>query len=132
MPRVQKELSDRIAADPIAWQDFSARMEKYFPSLFILVLGLYGARYDFFFHVEDLLLALASSGFQRPADLRELDRTREANPKWLQSNQMLGGVCYVDLFAENLEGVRAKIPYFKELGLTYLHLMPLFKVSAGE
>jgi amylosucrase len=45
---------------------------------------------------------------------------------------MLGGVCYVDLFANDLEGVKSKIPYFKELGLTYLHLMPLFKAPEGE
>jgi amylosucrase len=38
----------------------------------------------------------------------------------------------VDLFAGNLAGVRARIPYFKELGLTYLHLMPLFDCPAGE
>ena len=132
IPRLRKELSDLIAADSTGWRDFSARLEKYFPSLFKLYLELYGARYDFFFHVEDLLLSLARSWFERPADLRALDRTREANPHWFQSNQMLGGVCYVDLFAENLEGVKAKIPYFKELGLTYLHLMPLFKVSDGE
>ena len=37
-----------------------------------------------------------------------------------------------DLFAGNLEGVRSKIPYFRELGLTYLHLMPLFKMPEGE
>lgn len=45
---------------------------------------------------------------------------------------MLGGVCYVDLFADDLEGVKSRIPYFKELGLTYLHLMPLFKTPEGE
>ena len=45
---------------------------------------------------------------------------------------MLGGVCYVDLFAGDLEGMKSKIPYFKELGLTYLHLMPLFKAPEGE
>ena len=45
---------------------------------------------------------------------------------------MLGGVCYVDLFAGNLQGIRARLPYFKELGLTYLHLMPLFKAPEGE
>lgn len=33
---------------------------------------------------------------------------------------------YVDLYGGNLEGIRTKIPYFKDLGLTYLHLMPLF------
>jgi glycosidase len=36
------------------------------------------------------------------------------------------------LFAENLEGIRSKIPYFKELGITYLHLMPFFKAPEGE
>lgn len=34
----------------------------------------------------------------------------------------------VDLYANNLQGVKAKIPYLQELGLTYLHLMPVFKV----
>ena len=42
------------------------------------------------------------------------------------SNKMFVGACYVDRFARDLAGVRAKIPYFKELGLTYLHIMPLF------
>ena len=132
LPRLEKELTDSISADPQGWQDFVERIDKYFPSLFNLYLGLYGNRYDFFFHLEDLLISLARSWFARAADLRELDQAREANPLWFQSNQMLGGVCYVDRFAENLEGVKSKIPYFKELGLTYLHLMPLFKAPEGE
>ena len=41
---------------------------------------------------------------------------------------MLGGVCYVNLFSGDLTRMRSKIPYFKELGITYLHLMPLFQV----
>jgi glycosidase len=45
---------------------------------------------------------------------------------------MLGGVCYADLFAGDLKALRTKIPYFKEIGLTYLHLMPLFKVPDAE
>ena len=45
---------------------------------------------------------------------------------------MLGGVCYVDLFSGDLTELRRKIPYFKELGLSYLHLMPLFKTPAAE
>jgi glycosidase len=131
-PRVEKALSDLISADPQGWQEFSERLKKYFPLLFNLYLDLYGTRYDFFFHLEDLLTSLARSWFARAADLRTLDQARETSPLWFQSNQMLGGVCYVDLFAGNLEGVKSKIPYFKELGLTYLHLMPLFKVPEGE
>ena len=29
-------------------------------------------------------------------------------------------------------GLRSKLPYLEELGLTYLHLMPLFKAPEGE
>lgn len=132
LPRIEKTFSERIAADGRAWKLFAGRLDQYFPALFNLYMELYGPRYDFFFHLEDLLNSLARSWFERPHDLRELDMVREQNPLWFQSNQMLGGVCYVDLFAGNIEGVRSKIAYFKELGLTYLHLMPLFKAPAGE
>jgi glycosidase len=132
LPRLEKELSDSIARDTQGWQVFIERLNRYFPVLFNLYLGLYGARYDLFFHLEDLLLSLARSWFARASDLRALDRAREQNPLWFQSNQMLGGVCYVDLFAGDLESMKSKIPYFKELGLTYLHLMPLFKAPEGE
>ena len=108
------------------------RLEGHFPPLFNLYYRLYASRYDFFFHLEDLLATLAEMWLARPADLQALDETRELDPTWYQSNQMMGGVCYVDLFAGDLDGLRQKIPYFNELGLTYLHLMPLFRVPDGE
>jgi amylosucrase len=132
LPRVEGHFSELISADGQGWQLFQERLRKHFPGLFKLYLSLYGARYDFLFHLEDLLLSLARAWFIRPDDLRTLDQMREADPFWFQSNHMLGGVCYVDLFANNLDGIRSRIPYFKELGLTYLHLMPLFKTPAGE
>ncbi len=132
LPRVEQTLKKNISKDPQGWKQFNARLQKDFPALFNLYFEIYNDRYDFFYHLEDLLTSIARSWFNRPLDLRELDETREKNPLWFQSNQMLGGVCYVDLFANNLEGVKSKIPYFKELGLTYLHLMPLFKAPEGE
>lgn len=131
LPRIETTLARLIKADSKGWREFSSRLQKHFVTLFNLYLELYSARYDFFFYLEDLITSLARAWFERPPDLRKLDAVREGNPLWFQSNQMLGGVCYVDLFAENLEGLRLKIPYFKELGLTYLHLMPLFKVPDG-
>lgn len=130
--RLKMDLKAEIAVDPNGWRSFTDRLHKYFPDLFALYLNLYSRRYDFFFHMEDLLNSLARAWFARPADLRELDNMRELNQSWFQSNLMLGGVCYVDLFAGDMEGVRSKIPYFKELGLTYLHLMPPFKSPTGE
>ena len=131
-PRIEERLKAKIAKDPKGWKVFSTRLQKHFPQLFKLYFEIYHEQYDFFFHLEDLLVSLSSSWFARPADLQKLDNAREKNPLWFQSNKMIGGVCYVDLFANDLEGVKSKIPYFKELGLTYLHLMPLFKAPEGE
>ncbi len=132
LPRLEERLKKQIKANPQSWKVFSTRLQKHFPKLFKLYFDIYHDQYDFFFHLEDLLITLAASWFARPTDLRELDNAREKDPLWFQSNQMLGGICYVDLFANDLEGVKSKIPYFKELGLTYLHLMPLFKAPEGE
>jgi len=114
------------------WKTFIRRLERHFPDLFGLLYQLYGHQYDFFFHVENILATAARMWVARPQGLKELDASREALPDWFHSEKMIGGVCYVDLFAGNLEGVKAKIPYFKELGLTYLHLMPLFKCPEGK
>lgn len=106
--------------------DFRQRFDRHFPDLYRLFHALYGSRPDFQDQLTSLVTQTARSWNKRPADLKALDAEREHNTGWFQSNNMLGGVCYVDRYAEDLEGVRARIPYFKELGLTYLHLMPLF------
>lgn len=131
-PRIEALFSGRALQQPGDWQEFKRRLEVHFPRLFGLYCQLYGGQYDFYYHLEDLLVTLAHMWMDRPTDLKALDERREQDPQWFQSNRMLGGVIYVDLFAGDLAGVRQKIPYFKELGLTYLHLMPLFRVPEGE
>jgi amylosucrase/maltose alpha-D-glucosyltransferase/alpha-amylase len=132
LPRLKSRFKQDIDVDSIGWNILQARITKYFPVLFDLYFDLYRSRYDFFYHIEDLLVTLTYAWFSRPNDLRALDKAREERPNWYQSNNMVGAVCYVDLFANNIEGIRNKIPYFKELGLTYLHLMPLFDAPKGE
>lgn len=134
LQRLLPRLHARFAAEanPADWDVFVRRVQQHFPDLFELLVTLYGSHYDFFFHLEEILGSAARAWLDRPVALKALDATREADPQWFQSQQMLGGVCYVDLFADNLSGLRAQIPYFKELGLTYLHLMPLFDSPAGD
>jgi amylosucrase len=67
----------------------------------------------------------------RPAELRQLDLRRVHQPDWFQQPNMMGYVCYPDRFAGTLRGVAEKIPYLKELGVTYFHLMPLLKPRPG-
>jgi amylosucrase len=106
------------------WDAFSARFRAEFPRLLSLFRRIYGPAAD----DQLVLLAVeaAESWQQRPAALKVLDAERARRPEWFESNRMLGGVCYVDLYAGDLSGLRRRIPYFRELGLTYLHLMPLF------
>ena len=132
LPRLASRFVEFSAAHPAEWQEFDDRLQANFPRLFELLLTLYGQQYDFFYHLEELLVSLAEAWIARPAEMKTLDRQREQEPHWYQSNQMVGGVCYVDLFAGDLARLRARIPYFKELGLTYLHLMPLFQVPMPE
>ncbi|MDQ1128382.1 amylosucrase [Microbacterium sp. SORGH_AS 888] len=76
--------------------------------------------------------AASRSWNARPLDLKVHDAQREARPDWFQSERMLGGVCYVDRYAGDVAGLREQIPYLRDLGLTYLHLMPLFDAPDGE
>lgn len=111
---------------------FDHRLREIWPRLFRLLYQLYGDRYDFFFHLEQILLTAAEAWRDRPERLRELDQHRLHEPGWFQSEQMAGGALYVDLFSENLGRLRQQIPYFRDLGINYLHLMPLFAVRPGD
>lgn len=129
LPRIRARFAEVPEPD---WQAFVARMEQHFARLFQLLYGLYGKHYDFFYHLENILVTAVDRWVQRPADLKALDAIRETDPSWFQSHRVLGYVAYVDLFAGSLKGLQERIPYLKEMGVTYLHLMPLFRSPAGD
>jgi amylosucrase len=61
----------------------------------------------------------------RPTDLHELDAQRLREPDWFQRPSMVGYAAYADRFAGTLRGVGERAPYLRDLGVGYLHLMPL-------
>ncbi|MGA9535245.1 MAG: alpha-amylase family glycosyl hydrolase [Desulfobacterales bacterium] len=113
-------------------QAFEERLHRHWEPLFRLLVNLYGWHYDFYYHLEQILISTARAWLERPEVLKELDVRREENPDWFLSQEMVGGVLYVDLFSDNLARLSEHIPYFKQLGLTYLHLMPLFAMPHGD
>lgn len=130
-PRLE-ETWERHATAESKRIEFDERLRQNWRPLFQLLYELYGSRYDFFYHVEQVLQTAATAWNARPDDLREIDRHRTNNPGWFQSEKIVGGALYVDLFSENLSRARQHVPYFQDLGLTYLHLMPLFAVRPGN
>ncbi len=130
-PRLQADWQARDVPPAFA-DDFCERLVQYWPRLFHLMRALYGQRYDFYYHLESTVLTLIQAAVDRPQRLRELDQRRINDPEWFQSQRLVGGALYVDLFSENLGKLRQHISYFQDLGLTYLHLMPLFAVRPGD
>ena len=65
---------------------------------------------------------------QRSPMLQQLD----LQPRWFQASSMVGITLYVDLFSGTLKGLNDNVAYFKTLGITYIHLMPLLKSREGN
>lgn len=132
-----RRLLDGLLQGPLRRMDrleqdlFRIRYELHLPDVLRPLTKLYGERSDFVAHLENLLGIVARAYASRPEELRLLDLRRASEPDWFQQPDMIGYVCYVDRFAETLAGIRDKIPYLKELGVTYLHLMPLLQPRPG-
>ncbi len=131
-PRWRARFLQQPTATEEQWQILWERTEKQFPALFDRLHALYGGRYDFFYHLEEIIFEALKAGFARSIELKQLDSQRLNAPLWIHNQKMLGATGYVDLQAGNLEGIRQQISYYRELGLTYLHLMPLFARPEGE
>lgn len=93
---------------------------------------LYGERADFEQWVARSLQVVEEQWAARSAELRALDEQRLLTPDWFLQPNHVGYIAYTDRFAGNLNAVADKIAYLKELGITYLHLMPLLKPADGE
>jgi amylosucrase len=114
--------SDPSALDPWRREVLQARLERWLPDLRSALAGLY----DDPDRVEERLLALAASAYAaRSHDLHRLDLRRSLEPDWFQRPDILGYAAYADRFAGTLAGVAECADYLQELGVGYLHLMPL-------
>lgn len=130
LPRIQNQFQINVNSED--WHIFETRLKKNWKQLFRLFIELYGGYYDFFYHLEMLIISAAQSWLERADELKILDKKREQEPDWFISNKEVGGVLYVDLFSDNLSKLHEHIDYLKNLGLTYLHIMPVFVVPKGN
>ncbi|HYT09839.1 MAG TPA: amylosucrase [Mycobacteriales bacterium] len=121
---------DRLGA--LEGEAFLARFEHAHLDVVEPLDLLYGHRTDLGGLVRGLVGVVLDAAAARPWSLRVLDRRREVDPGWFQRSRMVGYACYADRFAGTLAGVRERLDYLDELGVTYLHLMPLLAPRQGE
>ncbi len=56
----------------------------------------------------------------------------EQSTPWFLESREVGIMLYVDLFAGNLKNIEKHLPYLIEMGITYVHLMPVFTSPEKE
>ncbi len=110
-------------------QIVSARLAQHWPTITHGLATLYHEGGEGL--SDELLEMVIASVSARHPDLFARDLAREANPGWFQGPDQVGYVCYTDLFADTLGGVAEHLDYLGELGVTYLHLMPLLLPRPG-
>ena len=107
---------------------FSRRLERHYDELKWLYHELYCDEQAFGYFLE----MLERCWGERKKPLRDQDAAREADPDWYRRRDLLGMMLYVDAFAGDLKGVEGKLPYLRECGVNYLHLMPLLESPKGR
>jgi amylosucrase len=125
LPSLTTEATEQLGhAEAVA---FLARLETSLPDIFEPLEIVYGS-----VPLDALIRAALAGAGARPPELRDLDRRREIDAHWYQRARQVGYVCYADRFAGSLPAVAEHLDYLDELGVTYLHLMPLLAPRPGE
>lgn len=106
--------------DSLTFKERFARLE---PTLHQLYHSLY--KEDGY---KKLIEMIHLSYASRSEIMLKLDADRLEHPTWYQKSEMVGMMMYVDNFSESFATMPARLDYLVELGVTYLHIMPVFKM----
>lgn len=116
----RKRLANNLKSDP-GLAELLLRYDRWANDLYDGLAAVYPAEST----MEKIVDVIAGIFAARSQELRNRDQARILSPDWFQSPDAVGYVAYADLFAGDLNGIRKKISYLEDLGITYLHLMPL-------
>jgi len=117
-------LAQGLGDDPQA-ADLLARWDRWGLELVEMTGRLYP---DTTHRLIDLIVA---GHLARRRSLRDRDRARLLQPDWFQDPHTVGYAAYTERFGGTLRGVADRIGYLQDLGVTYLHLMPLLQTRQG-
>jgi amylosucrase len=113
----------------VAHLDMDYRMRRFWPVAEACLARVYGSRPDFDAWLQCISRVVRSLAAARSPELCLRDG---GSAGWWREGAAIGYSAYVDRLAGDLRGLQTRIPYLKELGVSYLHLLPLFKARDGE
>lgn len=112
--------------------DFKERYDANIADIEDIYLELYGHLPESEKHFNSIIETLFSSFSERRKDLKDRDKEKSKKDIWFADKNLMGMSLYVDQFAGKLKEMPKKLEYFQELGVNFLHLMPLFESPKGE
>ncbi|MBS1577107.1 MAG: alpha-amylase [Bacteroidetes bacterium] len=101
-------------------------------SIDALFKEIYGTHSFYQQSFQQLIELITNTYINRSQSLKERDAEKEAKGFWYLSNEITGMSLYVDRFCGNIKNLENKLDYFKNLGVNFLHLMPVFESPEGE
>lgn len=114
---------------PVQRATLQARLEHAWGPLWAQLDSLYACRQEWSDAATALCRVVAARVGERSTALTGLDLRRERAPDWFLEPSVIGYSAYVDRFATDLRGVVGRLDYLQELGVRYLHLLPLYEAE---
>jgi amylosucrase len=111
---------------------FYTRLGANFYAIYSLFFTLYGHREDFKEQMLRLVETMATGYINRSEELERIDIQREFDHNWFLSQKWVGMALYTNGFAENLTDLIEKTPFFQELGINMVHIMPILMCPIGK
>lgn len=93
---------------------------------------IYGHRQDASLWYDQIINTIIDAYKTRATKLKTLDIAKEKKGNWYLSNEIVGMSLYVDRFCGSLSELKDQLDYFDELGVNFLHLMPVMQSPEGE
>jgi amylosucrase len=112
--------------------DFYNRFLQNADGINTLFYQIYGKSIDIDFQLNTLFETILLAYNNRSKSLQQRDTEKLNAGNWFLSRNIVGMSLYVDRFCGSLKNLPSKLDYLKELGVNFLHLMPLMESPKAE
>ena len=129
---ILKKASEILPKETLPNSEFLARFLANSTDIYELYEQLYGNHPKKEIEFQNLTSTVFKAHKERGQALKKRDEAKESQGDWFLSNDLVGMSLYVNRFAGNLSQMKDKLPYLKDLGVNFLHFLPLFESPEGE
>jgi amylosucrase len=129
---ILKNASQVVPKQTVANSEFLARFIANSSDIHELYEQLYGAHPKNELGFQNLVDKVFKAHVERKPELNKRDEQKGTKDKWFLSNDLVGMSLYVDRFGGTLSKMGNKLSYLSDLGVNFLHFLPLFESPENE